>query len=371
MISSQGGPAPGPGIADIAPYTDSDSRAPDTAHWLRLSSNESAHGPSPLAVEAYHAAADTLRRYPDSAAVALRKEIAAAHGIAAERIVCGDGSDELLSLIAAAYLREGDEAVITQYGFLVYAIAIKTNGAVARVAPDRDLTADTDAILAAVTPRTRIVFLANPNNPTGTYLPADEIGRLHKGLPGHVLLVLDAAYAEYVRAPDYDPGKALVTHAQNVVMTRTFSKAYGLAGLRVGWAYCPAAVADVLNRIRGPFNVNASAQAAARAALQDTEHLERAVRGNEAERARLARELTGLDLAVTPSATNFMLVHFASPAQADAADSFLRSRQILLRRMAGYGLPKALRLTVGLAAENGRVIAALGEFLNGKARAHG
>src|SRR5690606_24331634 len=237
-------------------------------------------GPSPRAVEAFRAAADTLALYPDGSATRLRTALARHYGLNADRIVCGAGSDELLSLLAYAYLGPGDEAIHTRHGFLVYEIAIRAAGATPVVAPEMDLKADVDAILDRVGERTRIVFLANPNNPTGTYLPIDEIRRLHAGLPPSVLLILDAAYAEYVRRNDYEAGIELVATSENVVMTRTFSKVYGLASLRLGWAYCPASVADVLNRIRGPFNVNGAALEAGIAALADTSHIERAVAHN-------------------------------------------------------------------------------------------
>jgi len=225
--------------------------------------------------------AERLEYYPDGAAHDLREALAARHGLNPERIVCGNGSDELLELLAHAYLGPGDEAIYTEHGFLVYPIAIKANGATPVVAPEKNLTADVDAILERVSGRTKMVFLANPNNPTGTYLPFDEVKRLHAGLPESCLLVLDAAYAEYVRRNDYEAGIELVSASNNVVMTRTFSKAYGLAGLRLGWLYGPENVVDVLNRVRGPFNVNAAALAAGVAAVEDVEHLERAVRHNE------------------------------------------------------------------------------------------
>jgi histidinol-phosphate aminotransferase len=243
----------------------------------KLSSNETPFGPSPAAVAAYGNAGSTLALYPDGSAAALRQAIGAAYGLNPDRIVCGAGSDELLKLIAEAYVGPGDEAVYSEYGFLVYPIAIKAAGGNARVAPEADLTASVDAIHAKVTERTRVVFLANPNNPTGTYLPFREVRRLHAGLPSSTLLVLDAAYAEYVRRNDYESGMELAATAPNVVMTRTFSKIYGLAGLRIGWCYGPAEVIDALNRIRGPFNVSSPAIAAGVAALADRAHLERAV----------------------------------------------------------------------------------------------
>ena len=357
-------PTPKPGISDIAPYVPGKSGAKGV-RVFKLSSNETPLGPSPKAIEAYAAAANSLALYPDGAANELREAIAQRYGLNAARIVCGSGSDELLQLIAHAYLGPGDEAIYTQHGFLVYPIAIKANGATAIVAPERDFRTDVDAILARVTGKTRVVFLANPNNPTGTYLPFDEVKRLHAGLPDDCLLVLDAAYAEYVRRNDYEAGIELVSQFDNVVMTRTFSKIHGLAALRLGWAYCPDHVADTLNRIRGPFNVSAPALAAGVGAIADRDFAEKAVAHNDKWLAWLSAELAALGLSVTPSVGNFLLVHFSSDPRrnAAAADEFLTSRNIVLRRMEGYGLPGALRLTIGDEEANRAVVGALAEFL--------
>jgi histidinol-phosphate aminotransferase len=331
----------------------------------KLSSNESALGASPKAVAAFASAASSLKLYPDGSATELREAIAARYGLKPDRIVCGAGSDELLQLLAHAYLSPGDEAIYSQFGFLVYPIAIMANGAAAVVAPERNYTASVDEILKRVTEKTRIVFLANPNNPTGTYLSFSEVKRLHAGLPKRVLLVLDAAYAEYVRRNDYESGIELVSTFDNVVMTRTFSKIYGLAGLRLGWAYCPAHVADSLNRIRGPFNVSAPALAAGAAAVADQASVETAFAHNQKWLPWLSREIEALGLEVTPSAGNFLLVHFPSDAahSAPVADEFLVSRGLVLRRMEAYGLPGALRLTVGTEAANRAIVLALKEFL--------
>ena len=263
---------------------------------FKLSSNETPLGPSPLAVEAYRANADKLHVYPEGSARILREAIAATFGLNPERIVCGNGSDELLTLLAQNYLSPGDEAIYSAHGFLVYRIAILASGGTPVVAPENDETAQVDAILACVTPRTRLVYLANPNNPTGTYLPYDEVKRLHAGLPENVLLVLDAAYSEYVRRNDYASGVELAAEAENVVMTRTFSKIFGLANLRIGWAYGPASVIDALNRTRGPFNVNGPALAAGAAALADRVHLELVGRAQ----CRLARLADARDRGARP-----------------------------------------------------------------------
>ncbi len=359
------GPQPGPGILDIAPYIPGRSEAEGEGPVYKLSSNESPLGASPKAIEAFRAMADRLEFYPDGAAHDLREALAARHGLNPDRIVCGNGSDELLELLAHAYLGPGDEAIYTEHGFLVYPIAIKANGAMPVVAPEKNLTADVDAILERVSGRTKMVFLANPNNPTGTYLPFDEVKRLHAGLPESCLLVLDAAYAEYVRRNDYEAGIELVSASNNVVMTRTFSKAYGLAGLRLGWLYGPENVVDVLNRVRGPFNVNAAALAAGVAAVEDVEHLERAVEHNEKWLPWLKAELERLGLEVTPSIGNFLLVHFPDEEgkRAADADAFLGRRGLILRAMGAYGFPNALRVSIGTEEANRKLVAALEEFL--------
>ncbi|MYZ49180.1 histidinol-phosphate transaminase [Propylenella binzhouense] len=363
-MSEQLRPQPRPGVLQIAAYVPGDDRSA-AARVFKLSSNETPLGPSPRAIEAYRANAEHLHVYPEGSSRILRDAIAAANGLNPARIVCGNGSDELLTLIAQTYLEPGDEAVYSQHGFLVYRIAILAAGGVPVVAPERDETADVDAILAAVTPRTKIVYLANPNNPTGTYLPFSEVKRLHAGLPGRVLLVLDAAYAEYVRRNDYSSGLELAAEADNVVMTRTFSKIFGLANLRLGWAYGPLHVVDALNRTRGPFNVTGPALAAGTAAVSDRAHIEAAVDHNARWLEWLTREIAGLGLRVTPSVGNFVLIHFPEEPAAGApeADRFLRERGYVLRRVAGYGLPHALRMTVGSEEANRGVVAALADFL--------
>ena len=355
-----------PGIMEIAPYVPGKSKAASGVRTFKLSSNESPLGASPRAIAAFRAIAGDLHLYPDGGSNDLRQAIATRHGLNAEHIVCGSGSDELLQLIAHAYLGPGDEAIHTAHGFLVYPIAIRANGASPVVADEVDLTASVDAILKGVTAKTRMVFLANPNNPTGTYIPFNEVKRLALALPRNAVLVVDAAYAEYVRRNDYEAGIELVATMPNVIMTRTFSKVYGLAGLRLGWAYCPPAIADVLNRIRGPFNVNMAAQAAGVAAINDAGHLEAAVEHNDKWLAWLEREIAALGLKTTPSVGNFLLIHFPSTKGRDApaADAALSDRGVILRRMDGYGLPHALRATVGGAEANRALVAALKSFLD-------
>jgi histidinol-phosphate aminotransferase len=277
--------------------------------------------------------------------------------------VCGAGSDDLLNLLARAYLADGDEAIHTTHGFLVYPIATLGTGATPVVAPEKDFTADVDAILARVTPKTKMVFLANPNNPTGTYIPFDEVKRLHRGLPPHVLFVLDAAYAEYVRKNDYEAGIELVATSENVVMTRTFSKIHGLAALRLGWMYGPAHVIDAINRIRGPFNVNGPAIAAGIAAIEDAAHQERSREHNTKWLAWLIDEIGKLGLKVTPSVANFLLIHFADSKTAADTNAFLMKRGLILRQVGAYKLPSALRMTVGSEEANRLVVKALSELL--------
>ena len=367
---ASGMPSPKRGVMEIEAYVPGESKVPGGLEPIKLSSNENPLGASPAAVAAFKAAADSLERYPDGSATELREAIARVHGLNPDRIVCGAGSDELLNLLAHAYLEPGDETIFTEHGFLVDRIATLGCGAKPVVAPEKDLHTDVDAILARVTAKTKIVFIANPNNPTGTYIPFDQVRRLRQGLPDHVLLVLDAAYSEYVRRNDYEAGIELVATTGNTVMTRTFSKIHGLAALRLGWAYCPEAVADVLNRIRGPFNVSAPAIAAGVAALGDRGHVETSVAHNEKWLPWLTAELEKLGLAVTPSVANFLLVHFPKERgrDADAANAFLQSRAIIVRRMGAYGLPGALRITIGTESENRAVVEALTAFMAGTAR---
>ena len=363
-------PVPRPGVLDIQAYVPGKSGAAGVAKIYKLSSNETPLGPSPKAAAA--AKAVDLEFYPDGAATKLREAIAAKYGLDPARIVCGAGSDEILNLLTHAYVGPGDEGVFTEHGFLVYRIAILAAGGKPVVVPETNYTADVDAILAAVTPRTKVVFLANPNNPTGTYLPFDEVKRLHAGLPPQVLLVLDAAYAEYVRRNDYASGLELVATAENVVMTRTFSKIYGLAALRLGWMVGPAHIADAVNRIRGPFNVNAPAIEAGVAAIADDAHVADAVTHNERWLSWVTGEIEALGLHVTPSVGNFILIHFPAAAGRTAkdADAFLTSRGVIMRAVGAYGLPNALRMTIGDEEANRLVVTALSEFVRAGARAH-
>ncbi|ACB93961.1 histidinol-phosphate transaminase [Beijerinckia indica] len=364
-------PMPHAGVLGIEPYVPGKSAAPGVAKIHKLSSNETPLGPSPEAQKAFAASAEKLALYPDGAATLLRTAIASRHGLDPARIVCGAGSDELLSLLAAVYLGPGEEGIFTEHGFLVYKIAILTAGGTPIVVPEKDLTTDVDAILAAVTPRTRIVYIANPNNPTGTYLPFAEVKRLATSLPPNVLLVLDAAYGEYVTRNDYSAGLELVSTHENVVMTRTFSKIYGLAALRLGWCYAPLAVADALNRVRGPFNTSGPAIATGVAALADQAHIDRAIAHNETWLSWLGEEIGKLGFKVTPSVANFLLLHFEDQAEAQAVDAFLSSRGLILRAVASYGLPNCLRLTVGTEEANRLVVDGLKDFCRERMKQRG
>ena len=356
---------PRPGILDIAPYVGGKAALSGVADVIRLASNESPLGPSPRAMAAYGALAPELHRYPDGGAVNLRAALARHYGLDPARIVCGAGSDELIALLCRAYAGPGDEVLYSEYGFLMYAIAARAVGATPVAAPESGLCADVDALLGAVTGRTRLVFLANPNNPTGSMIDRDALHRLHAGLPDNVVLAVDGAYAEYVTRNDYSPGLELAAAAPNAVMLRTFSKIYGLSALRIGWCYGPAEIADVLNRIRGPFNVSAPALAAAEAALDDVAFTDAARTHNDIWLPWLAVELGRIGLVVHPSVGNFVLVEFPDdPAHnADAANDALNGHGIIPRKVAGYGLPRCLRITVGLEADMRAVVAALTEFM--------
>ncbi|MCK8785515.1 histidinol-phosphate transaminase [Roseomonas sp. NAR14] len=358
---------PRPSILTIEPYVGGESSLPGVNRIVKLSSNEGAFGPPPAAQEAYRRAAGELHRYPDGGATVLRKALGERFGLDPARIVCGAGSDEILTMLQLAYGGEGADIVMSAHGFSMYELSARYAGSQVVKVPERNLTADVDALLAAVGPRTRLLFLANPNNPTGSLLPRAEVERLRAGLPPEVLLVLDAAYAEYVTRPDYEPGAALVDaslgRGDNVVMTRTFSKIYGLGGLRLGWCYAPPAVVDVLNRIRSPFNINEAAMVAGVAALGEADWIAQSVAHNTEWRATLTAGLEAAGIRVWPSEGNFVLADFGAPATARAADAWLRQRGLIVRAMGGYGLPACLRITVGTGEECGMVVEALGAFM--------
>ncbi len=354
-------PRPNPGILKIAPYVGGEAHLTGVNRIIKLSSNEGAFGPPPSAVMAANRAAAEMHRYPDGDCHALRQAIGSRFNLDPQRIVCGAGSDELLALLIHAYAGPGTEIIMSQYGFVMYEIGGTAVGAKVIKAPERNMTTDVDAILAAVSPATRMVLIANPNNPTGSMLPQSEMERLAKGLPSDVLLLIDAAYSEYVDRPDFDAGTALVDAGHNVIMTRTFSKVFGMGGMRLGWCYGPPAVIDVLNRARGPFNVSLVAQEAGVAALAEPHWVEAGRAHTATQRTRLTAALEALGIRVWPSEANFILADFGTPAEADAADAALRKRGIIVRAMRAYALPHCLRITIGTAEECDLVAEALAQ----------
>jgi len=355
--------APQPGIMEIDLYQGGAAHVAGLDNVVKLSSNENPLGPSPAAVEAYRRAAYDLHRYPSSDHSALRTAIAEVLGLDAGRIICGAGSDEIIAFLCQAYAGPGTEVVHTEHGFAMYRISALAAGATPVEVPERERVTDVDAILAACTDATRLVFIANPNNPTGTMIGLAEIERLTEGLPPQALLVLDGAYAEYVEG--YDGGAALVDRRDNVVMTRTFSKLYGLGGLRIGWGYGPAHVIDVLNRVRGPFNLSQAALAAAEAAIRDRAYTDHCRAENARWRTWLADALAEIGVPSDVSLANFVLARFANQAEAEACDDYLKSQGLIVRRVAGYNLPNCLRITVGDESACRRVVHAVRQFKGG------
>ncbi len=350
-------PTPQPGISDIAPYTPGKSKADGVSRIVKLSSNENPWGPSPKAITAFKESAGELHRYPDGSHAALRAAIAETYKLPAAQLICGCGSDELIGLLIAAYAGHGDEVLYSAHGFLMYKIYAQSHGATPVTAAEKNLTADVDALLAAVTPRTKIVFLANPNNPTGTMLPFSEVRRLRAGLPEEVILGMDAAYAEYMTDPAYEDGVSLVTEGSNTVVFHTLSKIYGLPGLRIGWAYAPTHIIDMLNRIRSPFNVNSPALEAGVAAVRDQAHVSLSRENNAVERERVSAAITEMGYHVVESHTNFVLVKFGAQAATIAAQ--LAKQGVMVREVAAYALPEYLRISIGTAEENTALLNAL------------
>jgi histidinol-phosphate aminotransferase len=358
------GPVPRDGVRQIAPYEPGLSGDTRFGRVFKLSSNESALGPSTKAVKAFKDSADKLNLYPDGSARELREAIAKKHGIEADRILCGAGSDEILSLIASAFVGDQDEVIISSHGFIVYKIVTLANGGKPVEVPEVDLTADLDGMYSAITDKTKVVYIANPNNPTGSFIPFKEIIKFQSTLPKNILLVIDGAYAEYLGEGAYDAVTELVRKENNVIMTRTFSKIYGLASLRLGWCYGPSSIISDLNRIRGPFNVSTPAIKAGIAALDDDEHVSRSFTHNNRWRPRISSEIQKMGFAVSESAGNFVLIHFNDQGEftASNAESYLAKRGLILRKVGAYGLPNCLRLTVGSEEANHAVIHALSDF---------
>ncbi len=351
-------------ILSLKPYVGGASSVQGFEKVIKLSSNEGAFGTNPAAVQACRDFAENMFRYPDGGSVALRSAIAESHGIDADRIVCGNGSDELIGLLCHAYLPADSEVIVTQYAFLMYRLYAVGCGARPVTVAEKDFKIDPDAILRAVTAKTKMVFITNPGNPTGTYLSKNELIGLCRRLPENILIVIDAAYAEFVSKKDYDAGIDIVDEFPNVVMLRTFSKIYGLGGLRLGWSYASKEITDILNRVRGPFNVNAVAQIAGVAAVKDRDFVQKSFEHNRKWLDILPQELAKIGLKMTPSVTNFVLVHFpAENKTAEKADLFLQSRGIIVRRVASYGLPDALRMTIGNDEEMTLLLNALKDFM--------
>ncbi|MDQ2067406.1 histidinol-phosphate transaminase [Xinfangfangia sp. CPCC 101601] len=351
---------PQPGILEIAPYVGGKAAVAGVAHAVKLSSNENPFGASEKAREAYLRAVHNLHRYPNTDHAELRGAIADVYGLDAARVICGVGSDEILQFIAQAYAGPRDEVVFTEHSFLMYRLLAHAVGATPIQVAERDRTVDIDAILAACGPRTKLVFLANPNNPTGTMIPMSEVERLADNMPRQAILVLDGAYAEYVEG--FDGGLSLVESRSNVVMTRTFSKIYGLGGLRVGWGYGPAEIIDVLGRIRQPFNLSAGQMDAALAAVRDQEYVAKCRTENARMRAWLAQALEEAGVPSDPSHANFILARFSSTEEAQACDAFLQAEGLIVRQVAGYNLPHCLRITIGDEASCRRVAHAVAKF---------
>lgn len=358
-------PVAKPGIMDIAPYVGGKSTIAGVAEPMKLSSNENALGAGARAREAYEAALKHIHIYPDGRAGKLRDAVAAHHGLEAERLIFGNGSDEVFALLNQTYLTAGDNIVSGQYGFLAYRISALANQAQVKLAPEPDFKATPEALLEQVDERTRIVYVSSPSNPTGSYNTPDEIRRLHEGLSPDVILVVDEAYAEFVTAPDWATSFGLARDASNIVVTRTFSKIHGLGGLRIGFGYAPLAVCEAVDRIRLPFNVSVPGLDAATAALGDEAHQKASRDLVETWRPRLTQAVKGFGFDVLPSAGNFVLVRFKDAAQAAAANDYLNTRGIIVRPVGGYGLPDSLRITIGTEDQNRAVIDALSEFAAG------
>ncbi len=355
---------PRPGIMNIKPHMVATPSHDGSSPMVNLSSNESALGPSPRAAEAARQALQTIERYPEDGPTLLAAAIGQTFGLEPSRIVCGHGSDELLGRLARAYLNPGDELIHSVHGYLKFPNYAHAMGAIPIAAPDLNFRASVDGILSCVTGKTRMILLANPDNPTGTCLSGDEIRRLHRGLPEQVLLVLDSAYAEYVHAPDYELPTALIDQSHNVVMTRTFSKVYGMAGMRLGWLYGPASVIDVLQRLGLTFPISAPAVAAGIAAVTDLAYTAHIKAYNRAQMLTFSGELRAMGLRYFESNTNFLLLDFdgQSKSAKQAYDELYR-HGIAARMFNSPDYKNMLRITIGLEDEMRKAAALLRAYM--------
>ena len=352
-----------PGVEKLSPYVQGRSSIEGVEKPIKLSSNESSHGPAPSAIKAYQECLPDLNRYPDGSQYQLRKAIADVHNLDADRIICGNGSDELIQLMVRAYVNPGDQALLSENGFIMTNIHCLAQGAELVIAPEKNYQVDVDALLERVTEKTKFCSIANPNNPTGTFISKSELRRLHAGLPEDCLLLIDDAYAEYVWDEDYEDGSSLVDEFENVVMTRTFSKIYGLPSVRIGWAYCPSSVVSVVGRIRTPFNTNGPALAAAAAAVKDVNYTAQIKAHNKKSLEHISEQVTAMGIEIVPSQTNFYLLKFpeSSGKSGSAAADYLQSKGIIPRPAGGSD--QYLRISVGLDEENAAVLTALREYM--------
>ena len=362
--ASDKGVAAQPSLADIEPYQQGKSRLENFEQPVRLSSNESSYGCSPMATEAFLRAQQELHRYPDGSQLNLREAVAEIHNVSPAQIVCGNGSEELIGLCTRSFVSSGDEVILTRNHFVMCPIYARAQGADVILADEAGDVIDVDKILAAITDRTRMVIVANPNNPTGTYFNASELERLISGVPESILLILDGAYAEYVTAADYNDGLGYVSDHINIVVTHTFSKIYGLAALRVGWAYSSKEIIELMNRIRLPFNLNSVGQKAAIAAINDKNFINKAIKHNKKWKPFIEKKLNNLGLTIIPGVANFVLVKFKNTKQANNCYTYLESKGIYVRKINEYGLPQFLRITVGLKNENITLCKTISKFIS-------
>lgn len=340
-------------LSEIENYKPGKAKVGGKNKVVKLSSNENALGSSPKAIDAYTSHIKDVFRYADGGCSELREAIAKKNKIDAERIVCGAGSDEILAFLTTAFAGIGDEVIYSEHGFLMYPISAKRVGATAIKVKEKNLKTDIDAILAAITDKTKIVFIANPNNPTGSYLNEEEVKKLIKNTPKNILIVLDHAYEEFAMENNYPDAIKLVDENSNVVVTRTFSKIYGLASLRIGWCYSSSEIAEILNKVRGPFNVGGPAQFAAKAALEDEEFFQKSIAHNKKWLEIFFTEFAKIDkITAHPSIANFILLDFGNIETCQKANSALLEEGIILREMQAYNLPNCLRMTIGTPEEN-------------------